>query len=110
MASSGMLRHVALVTTDISEDLSLRRLLVTANVVHNSPILFTLMMKALSTFEASVLTRTTRCKIPEDSILENYYTFAYKFNTFFQVVMNRIFFFPSLDKCAYIWMLSNSQV
>jgi hypothetical protein len=49
--SSGMLRHVALVRTDISEELStsfirvtriVRRLLVTASVVPSSPILVTL--------------------------------------------------------------------
>jgi hypothetical protein len=67
MASSGMLRRVALVRTDVSEELSasfirvtriaelgtrnqvlvflrsVRRLLVTANVVPSSPILVTLM-------------------------------------------------------------------
>jgi hypothetical protein len=72
MASSGMLRHMALVRTDVSEELSasfirvtrigelgttlavtsnlrtLRRLLVTASVVPSSPILVTLMKEALS--------------------------------------------------------------
>jgi hypothetical protein len=76
MASSGMLRRVALVRTDVSEELSssfirvtrigelgttlavtsnrctqrrsVRRLLVTASVVPSSPILVTLMKEALS--------------------------------------------------------------
>jgi hypothetical protein len=51
-----MLRRVAVVRTDVSEELSasiilflrsVRRLLVTANVVPSSPILVTLMMEAL---------------------------------------------------------------
>jgi hypothetical protein len=64
MVSSGMLRRVALVRTDVSEELvflrSVRRLLVTASVVPGSPILVTLMKSALSSSETSVLTRATR--------------------------------------------------
>jgi hypothetical protein len=86
MASSGMSRHVALVRTDVSEELSasfikvtrsvnfyfshfaflsnVRQLLVRANVVPSSPILVTLMKEALNSFETSVLTRATRRNIP----------------------------------------------
>jgi hypothetical protein len=80
MPFSGMLRHVALVRTDISEECSasiirvtrigelgklgeeivfirsMCQLLVTANVVPSSPILVTPMMEALHSSEKSVPT------------------------------------------------------
>jgi hypothetical protein len=96
MVSSGMLRHVALVRTDVSEEPSasfirviricelgttltatsnrrmlrrMRQLLVAASVVPSSSILVTLMKEALDSSETSVLTRATRRNIPEDTIL-----------------------------------------
>jgi hypothetical protein len=83
MVSSGMLSRVALVRIDVVEELSAyfitnarceeaRRLLVTTSVVPSSPIIVTLMKEALSSSETSVLTRGTRRKIPEDTILHSY--------------------------------------
>jgi hypothetical protein len=51
---------------------SFRRLLVTANVVPSSPILVTLKMEAISSYETLVLTRATRRNIPEDDILHRF--------------------------------------
>jgi hypothetical protein len=99
MASSGMLRRVALVRTDVSEEFnasfirltrmgelgttlavtgnrrfprSVRRLLVTASVVPSSPILVSLMVEAISSSETLVLVRATRRNIPEDAILHSH--------------------------------------
>jgi hypothetical protein len=72
-----MLCRVALVRTDVSEECSasiivflrsMRRLLVIANVVPSSPILVTLIMEELRSYETSVLTRGTRRNISEDGI------------------------------------------
>jgi hypothetical protein len=70
--SSGILRRVALVRTDVSEEPSVRRLLVAACVVPSSPIFVTLMKEALGSSETSVLTRARRRKIPEDTILHSH--------------------------------------
>jgi hypothetical protein len=101
MVSSGMLRRVALVRIDVSEELSasfirvtrigelgtlavpsnrsmlhsVRWLLVTASVVPRSPILVTLMKEVLSSSKMSVLSRATWRNIPEDTILHVKYCF-----------------------------------
>jgi hypothetical protein len=68
-----MLRHVAVERTDVSvERFSELRFLVTANVVHSSPILVTLMLEATRSSETSVFTSSTRRHIPENAMLLNH--------------------------------------
>jgi hypothetical protein len=77
MPSFGMLRRVALVRTDVSEERIVDILLshsissqCAANVVPSSPILVTLIMEGLHSCETSVLTSATRRNIPEDDNLQ----------------------------------------
>jgi hypothetical protein len=80
MVSSGMLRRVALVRTEVSEELSasfirvtrIYELGTTLAETSNRPRLrrnTTLMKETLSSSETSVLTRATRRNIPEDTTL-----------------------------------------
>jgi hypothetical protein len=89
MVSSGMLRRVALVRTDVSEEpgasfIRVTRIgelvftavtmtfLVSNEVIPNSLILSTLMAEAIRSSETSVRKRATRCHIPEGGIIHSH--------------------------------------
>jgi hypothetical protein len=74
-----MLCCVALVTTEVLEKriatiIRVTRIgeLVTANVFASLPILVTLMIEAIWSYEAPVIARATQCNIPEDCILHSH--------------------------------------
>jgi hypothetical protein len=66
----GMLSHMALVRTDVSEEPSSSIIRVTRiGALVTLADSYLLMMEALGSSETSVLTRATRYNIPEDDIL-----------------------------------------
>jgi tRNA C32,U32 (ribose-2'-O)-methylase TrmJ len=67
-----MLRRVALVRADVSEERRASIIRVTANNVVSSSQIVALMMEALHSFETSVLTRARRRNIPEDGTFHSH--------------------------------------
>jgi hypothetical protein len=72
MPSSGILRFVVRVRTNISEERdSVLLLLVTANIVPSSLIFVILMMEVIHSSDTMVHTRTSWCNMPEDGNLDS---------------------------------------
>jgi hypothetical protein len=72
MLSSGMLRSVTLVRTEVSEERRTSIIRIITNFVRNSPIHVTLTMEALHSSETSVLARAKQRNIPEDGIYRSH--------------------------------------
>jgi hypothetical protein len=73
MASSGMLRRVGLVRTDVSEELSASFIRVTRIGELGTTLVVTNNRHTLlSSSEMLVLTRVTRRNIPEDAIIQRF--------------------------------------
>jgi hypothetical protein len=79
-----------------------RRYLVTDSVVPISPILVTVMMQALRSFETSVLTRATRRNIPEEDIFHSHHCKNLKSYNILSVFFSRRFLSSGLLQCI-IW-------
>jgi hypothetical protein len=100
MPSSQMLWRLALVRTD-----SVIRLLVTANVVHSSPILVTLMIEVLSSSETSVLRIATQRNNPEDGVLLSHRSENLKSSIYFNF---HSCYIPC--KSHYLWFCHSSCI
>jgi hypothetical protein len=75
MVSSGLLRYVALIRTDVSEELSVSFIKVTKIGELGTRLVVTSNRRTqrdLSSSETSVLTRATQRNIPEDAILHSH--------------------------------------
>jgi hypothetical protein len=77
MVSSGMLRRVALVKTDVSEELSASLIRVTRIGELGTTLAVTSNRRTLCSSETSVLTRAKRRNIPEDTIICSCFGFGH---------------------------------
>jgi hypothetical protein len=98
MLSSGMLRRVALIVTDVSEELSASFIRMTQIGELGTTLGVTRNRRTLG--RITVLTRATRCNVPEDGILHSHRRENLKFYIAYPCIQHRTTEFTAFIICG----------